>query len=130
MPLFGPRALEKVKDGTEVQCMIFTAALNSPFVTGAVNEAGDYVSLIPTDDGDFGNAKDEKGQPLYTYLDIPGGTYPKVQHGTLSSSVATVAVEAVWVVRAGWIDANEKPYDWLIAAKNKAAPAIKKMVNQ
>lgn len=130
VPLAGPRALEKVKDGTEVQCMVFTAALNSPFVSGAVNDASDYVKLVEANDGDFDTSKDEKGQPLYAYVDIPSGTYSKLQSAFFGSSVATVAVEAVWVVRAAWIDANEKPYDWLIAAKNKATPAIKKLVNQ
>lgn len=130
LPLAGARALEKVKLGDEAACMIFTSALNNNFVKTDVNAAGDYVSLIPADDGDFDNAKDDKGQPIYRYMAIPGGTYPKIQHGTLGTSVKTVAVEAIWVVRSDWIDKNERPYNYFIAAKNKAAAAIRQLVGQ
>lgn len=129
-PLAGPRALEKVKLGDEIGCMVFTAALNSGFVKGDVNNAGEYVHLVKADDGDFGNAKDEKGTPIYHYLSIPSGTYGKVQDGTFGSSVPTVAVEAIWVIRTPWIDQNENYYKWFIEAKNKASASIKQMVGQ
>lgn len=130
VPLAGLRALEKVKLGDEAACMVFTAALNSAFVKGDVNNAGEYVHLIKANDGDFDNAKDEKGQPIYHYADIPGGTYPKIQDGTFGSAVRTVAVDAMWVVRTDWIEKNEKPYNWFLDAKNKAGPAIKALVGQ
>jgi TRAP transporter TAXI family solute receptor len=129
-PLAGQRALEKVRLGTEVQCMIFTAALNSSFVRGFVNAAGAEVHLVRANDGDFDNAKDEKGKPIYQYVDIPGGTYPKIQDGAFSSSVRTVAVQAVWVARTEWIEANERPYNWFLEAKTRAEPAIRKIVDQ
>jgi TRAP transporter TAXI family solute receptor len=130
VPLAGLRALEKIKIGDEVGCMLWTSALNSGFMKNDGNAAGEYVHLVKADDGDFANAKDERGTPIYHYADIPSGTYPKIQDGTFGSSVATVAVEAIWAVRGGFSDQNERPYTWFLEAKNKAAPTIKQLVNQ
>lgn len=110
-PLTGLRALSAVKDGSQVQCMIFTAGLNSGFVRDDIQQAGDRVRLVKADDADFDNAKDDKGRRIYTFADIPGKTYPKIQDGFLNSSIATVAVDAVVIVRNDWIDANERVYD-------------------
>jgi len=126
VPLAGLRALEKVKMGDEVACMIFTAALNSAFVTTNMSEAGDYVHLIKANDGDFDTAKDERGVSIYTYDTIPTKTYPKLQDG----SVRTVVVDALWVARGQFIDEKEKLYNWFLEAKNKASPEIRKMVGQ
>lgn len=130
IPLDGVRALEKVKMGDEATCMIFTAALNNSFMKTNGNEAGDRVSLTPADDGDFNNAKDEKNQSIYRFVAIPGGTYPKIQHGTFGSSVSTVGVDAIWVVRTDWIEDHEKAYNYFLEAKNKASASIKQLVGQ
>lgn len=129
-PLAGLRALEKVKIGDEIGCMLWTSALNSTFMKGDVNKAGEYVHLVKANDGDFANAKDEKGTPIYQYIDIPGGTYDKIQDGSFGSAIATVAVDAIWAVRTAFIDKGERQYNWFLEAKNKAAPTIKQMVNQ
>lgn len=130
LPLAGLRALEKVKDGTEASCMVFTAALQNGFTKGDVSGAGEYVALVAADDRDFDKAKDEKAQPIYRFVDIPGGTYPKIQPGTFSSSVSTVGVDAIWVVRNEWIDKNERGYNYFLDAKNKAVRSIRSLVGQ
>jgi len=132
VPLAGLRALEKVKDGSEVSCMLFTSALNSSFVSNDMNakENNGKVALIPANDGDFDNAKDEKGKPLYSYTQIPGGTYKNIQTGVFSSAVKTVGVDAVIVFNAAWIDANSKDYDAFLRAKRKAEPTIRSWVGQ
>lgn len=126
VPLSGLRALEKVKMGDEVACMLFTAALNSGFVLTNVNDAGEYIHLIKTDDGDFANAKDDRGVAIYNYETIPNKTYPKLQDG----SVKTVAVDALWVARSAFIDEKERVYNWFLESKNRASPEIKKIVGQ
>jgi TRAP transporter TAXI family solute receptor len=114
-PLAGLRALAAVKDGSQVQCMLFTAGLNSQFVKEDIQAAGDRVVLVKADDRDFDNAVDDKGRKIYTFADIPGGLYRKIQPSGLtcigSCAVPTVAVDAVAIMRTEWIDRNERVYD-------------------
>lgn len=130
VPLDGERALAKVADGTDVQCLLFTAGLNTPFVKETATGYKDKIVLVPTDDSDIKDAKDVKGNKLYEYNTIPGGMYPGLQDGTFSSSVATISVKALIVVDSNWVDAHDKEYGKFLEAVRKASPAIKQRVGQ
>jgi TRAP-type uncharacterized transport system substrate-binding protein len=105
-PVAGMRAVDKVKDGTDVPCMLFTSGIGSQTVKTINDAAQGKIKLVRVDDGDFGTAKDEKGEKIYTYTDIPGGTYKNIQDGLFSSSVATVAVPAVLILNTSWEQAS------------------------
>jgi len=128
VPLDGERALAKVADGTEVQCMLFTAGLNTPFVKDTVTAYKDRVELVPTDDRDIKDAKDPKGNPLYSYDAIPSGMYPV--NGGLFNGVDTISVKALLVVSSDWADQNDREYNKFLEAVRKALPAIKQRVGQ
>lgn len=129
-PITGMRALAAVRDGTDVQCMIFTAGLSSTYVKSDIQSAGDKVALIPADDSDFDNAVDPKGKKIYTFHNIPGGTYPKLETGWLGGKVSTVAVDAVFVISSSWIEKNERAFDYLMRGMNNALPEIRARVGQ
>jgi TRAP-type uncharacterized transport system substrate-binding protein len=127
VPLSGLRAIEKAKLGDEVSCVLFTAALKSPSMKEADSVSEGKLELIAVDDGDFDGAKDPKTKkPIYNYVDIPSGTYPHLQSGRVHS----VEVQAIWIVRTDWIDKNQRAYDELLRAKERAQPDIRQMVGQ
>jgi len=128
----GLRALAAVADGSQVQCALFIAALNSPFIKNDAGSLGDKIVLAGTDDGDMGAvAKDSRGSAVYTYDKIPAGTYPNIQpSGSLygTKEVGTIAVDALFVVSTNWINANERSYDAVLRAFSSAKPSIQEIV--
>ena len=128
----GLRALSAIADGSQVQCGLFMVALNSSFMKNDAAALGDKIVLVGTDDGDMGDAaKDSRGQPVYSYSEIPAGTYPAIQPGgTLygTKAVKTIAVDALFVVNTDWINANERPYDAVLRAFSSAKPSIQEIV--
>jgi TRAP-type uncharacterized transport system substrate-binding protein len=128
----GQRALSAVADGSQVQCLITVASLNSSFVKGDAQQQADRLQLIPADDWDMGGAaKDARGQPVYGYDDIPADTYPKLQpSGTVygTKPVKTITVEAVFVASTNWINDHEGSYDTILKAFAMAKPEIQKLV--
>lgn len=128
VPLDGERALAKVADGTDVQCMLFTAGLNTPFVKDTVTGYKDKVELVPTDDRDIKEAKDGHGQRLYDYSEIPGRMYPV--NDCFNCGVNTIAVKALLVVNGDWADEHEREYGKLLEAVRHALPTIKQRVGQ
>lgn len=85
-----------------------------------------------TDDRDMTkNAEDSRGQPAYTYGEIPSGTYPHIQpSGSLygTKAVPTIQLDALFVSNVSWINANERAYDGVLRAFAAAKPAIVDMV--
>ena len=129
LPIGGLRAVNKVQEGSDAQCMMYVTGLKSASINEAnkvaLNSSGRLV-LVAADDGDLPGLKDPKGKPIYTKLDIPSGTYPGgLQPSALfGSSVSTIAVEAVFVTNSNYIDAHEGDYNSLLRAVNNAMPAV------
>lgn len=128
----GPRAFAAVADGTDVTCTLWVGALGAATMKGDASARGDQLVLAATDDWDMGKvAKDQKGQPVYGYSEIPAGTYPKIQPGgTLygTKPVKTITVSALFVSNVNWINQNESDYDRVLRAFSSAQPAIKDMI--
>lgn len=129
----GLRALSAVADGSQVQCLLWVGAPKSSFIRDDAQRHGDRIVMAGTDDGDMGKvAKDARGQPVYTYGEIPAGTYPQLQpKGTVygTKAVGTIRTDALFVVNTSWINANERAYDNLLRSFASAKPQIQKMVN-
>ena len=127
----GIRAIQAVADGSAVQCALVITALNAPFMKTDAQNAGDRVVLVGTDDRDMTTvAKDARGQFVYTYGEIPAGTYPRIQptgavYGT--KAIGTIQVDAIFVANSNWINDHEKEYDGLLRAFQSAKPEIMKL---
>lgn len=130
----GLRALAAAADGSQVTCVLWVGALKSSFIKDDAQAQGDKLILVGTDDRDMTRtAKDARGQPVYTYAEIPADTYPRVQRGgTLygTKAVPTIAVDALFVASSAWINANERPYDALLRAFTAAKPSVAALVGQ
>lgn len=129
----GTRALAAIADGSQVQCLLWVGALKGAYMTAEAQEQGSRVVLVGTDDWDMGKvAKDARGAPVYSYEEIPDGTYPKIQpSGTVygTKSIKVIAVDALFVASTAWINANEAAYDRILRAFNGSAPRIRALVN-
>jgi uncharacterized protein len=127
----GQRALNAVADGAGVTCALVVTALNSNFMRNDAQQFGDKIVLVGTDDRDMANGmKDSKGRQVYSYGEVPSGTYPKVQpSGTVfgTKSIGTIAVDAVFVASSKWIGDNESSYDKVLRAFSNARPDIAKL---
>ncbi|TYO65410.1 TRAP transporter substrate-binding protein [Bradyrhizobium hipponense] len=127
----GIRAVQAVADGSQVQCALVITALNSAFMKNDAQNAGDRVVLVGTDDRDMTTvAKDARGQYVYSYGEIPAGTYPRIQpsgavYGT--KAIGTIQVDAIFVANANWINDHEREYDGLLRAFQSAKPEISKL---
>ncbi|ACL59113.1 TAXI family TRAP transporter solute-binding subunit [Methylobacterium nodulans] len=128
----GVRALSAVADGSQVQCMLWVGALNASFIKGDAQAQGDRIVLAGTDDRDMTTtAKDARGQPVYTYGEIPAGTYPRIQPAGLvygTKALGTIAVDALFVTGLAWVTAHERAYDGLLRAFAAAKPQIQSLV--
>lgn len=130
--LSGTLALSAVNDGSEVQCALIITALNAPFLK---NEAPKYASglvLVATDDRDMTkNAKDARGNPVYTYGEIPAGTYKGIQPTGMfggSKAVDTIQLDAVFVANREWIAAHQGDFEKIVDGFANAKPDIEKLV--
>ena len=129
--LTGSLALSAVNDGSEVQCALIVTALNASFLK---NEAPKYASgvvLVETDDRDMTrNAKDARNNPVYTYGEIPSGTYKGIQPSGMfgSKSVATIQVDAVFVANRDWVAAHTSDFEKIVEGFANAKPDIEKLV--
>ena len=129
--LTGTLALSAVNDGSEVQCALIVTALNASFLR---NEAPKYASgvvLVATDDRDMTrNAKDNRGNPVYTYGEIPAGTYKGIQPSGMfgSKAVDTIQVDAVFVANRDWVAAHTSDFEKIVDGFANAKPDIEKLV--
>jgi uncharacterized protein len=118
----GVLALSSVSSG-DTTCMLVPAGLRN----GTVNEAdatyGDTVRLVDADDGDFNDATDIKGDQLYTFGDIPKGTYPRSLQAGWFASVKTISWSAAVFVNTDRVTGTAL-VDFIQAA-NRAAIGIK-----
>lgn len=124
----GVRALSAVADGSQVQCALWVGALNASFLKNDAQAQGDRLVLVRSDDREMvGAAKDARGQPVYSYGEIPAGTYPRIQPGGLvfgTKALDTTAIDALFVTALPWVNANERSYDSLLRAFTAAKPQI------
>lgn len=124
----GVRALSAVADGSQVQCALWVGAMNASFIKNDAQAQGDRIVLASSDDKAMVSAaKDARGQPVYSYGEIPAGTYPRIQpsgrvYGT--KALDTIAVDALFVTSIPWVNANERSYDSLLRAFSAAKPQI------
>lgn len=124
----GVRALSAVADGSQVQCALWVGALNAAFMKGDAQSQGDRIVLVRSDDREMiDSAKDAQGKSVYGYGEIPAGTYPRIQpsgHLYGTKALDTIVVDALFVTRLGWVNANERAYDALLRAFSAAKPQI------
>jgi len=113
-PIGGTRAITRTVDGTDAKCLLFVAGLKSGTMN-EVNELGQgTLGLVSIDDGSFDDVKDPKGQQVYRFVDIPGGTYPNLQNYGMfggQSNIPTLAIGAILIANTSWIDANASAFD-------------------
>ncbi|AUI68327.1 TAXI family TRAP transporter solute-binding subunit [Beggiatoa leptomitoformis] len=129
LPIGDGRALAQLVEGKEAQCLLYVGGLNSEIMK-TFNAQGDKLQLVAVDDGDFDNKKDQLGKRIYHFAKIPSGTYDKLQSGFFSSSVTTIAVQAVVVANKEWIDANPDAYNNFATAVFDAIPHIKRLIEE
>lgn len=78
-PIGGTRAITRIVDGTDAACMIFVSGLGSGTMQ-EVDELGKgKLKLVPINDGVLDDVKDPKNQSVYTFADVPEGTYKNLQ---------------------------------------------------
>ena len=127
----GVRAMAAVAEGTQVQCALVVTALNASLMKNDAQKEGDNVVLVGTDDRDMTKtAKDGRGNAVYTYGEIPAGTYPRIQpsgaiYGT--KPIGTIQVDAVFVTNTDWINANESDYDKMLRSFGASKAEIQKL---
>lgn len=120
----GVRALNKVATG-QADCMMYVASLNTNLMNKA-NAMGDRLVMVPVNDWDFNSMeygggklfsghKDQSGEEVYTFYDIPGGQYPNIQDGIVMSSVETLTVPVDMVSSLDWGAKHSDAYDGLIS---------------
>jgi TRAP-type uncharacterized transport system substrate-binding protein len=131
LPIGGDRALGKVSDGQDGQCMLFVAGLRSQSMMNANNVAkttNGNLRLVYMRDPKLFDLKDAKGRPIYKKATIPSGTYPGglQESGIFTSghSVDTIEVESVLVDSIPYADKYEGNLNIFLAAVNKAMPSI------
>lgn len=127
----GTLALSMVSDGSEAQCALIITALNAPFLRNEAPQYADSIVLVGTDDRDMANgAKDARGQQVYTYGEIPAGTYKGIQPSGMfgSKAVNTIQVDAVFVANRDWIAAHSSEFEKVLQGFANAKPDIAKLV--
>ncbi len=127
LPIGGSRAIQKVADGSEIQCLFYVSGLRSKLLARAERESK-YLQLVDVDDSDFNDTVDPRGSKVYSFSEIDNGVYSELQ-GTFGDT-DTVAVKAVVVVRIPWVEENEDAYDEFIDALAAARPHILERVGQ
>jgi len=116
-PKDGVRALAAVADGSEVQCMLYVAAIGAPLMKSDAAKLGDQIVLVAADDRDMARtAKDARGKTVYSYGEIPSGTYPGIQPSGMigTKTVDTIQVDALFVGSTKWIEANGDAYSAIL----------------
>lgn len=130
-PKAGLRGLTAIQDGSEVTCTLYVGGLGNALLKKDAQKFADKVVLVPVTEGVDGE-KDAAGRPIYTYEEIPHGTYGALMpSGALwgTSAVKTFAVDAVFVANAQWADHNGALYENVLRAVTNALPAIRDRAN-
>ncbi|MBC2806603.1 C4-dicarboxylate ABC transporter substrate-binding protein [Rhizobium ruizarguesonis] len=101
----GEDALSAVANG-QTTCMLVPAALGNAVLRTADELYGDSLVLVGVNDSDFNDAPDSQGKPLYSYAEIPSGTYPKHLQGWFSGKDTVTWLAKVYVNTDTLADAN------------------------
>lgn len=122
----GVIALSAISSPGNVSCMLVPAGLRNGTVLEADATFSDNVELVGANYKRFTAAKGIDGQPLYTYADIPGGTYPNLNpKGWLSSgAVTTISWNAGVYINTDAFQDQRKLADF-VTIVNRAAIGIK-----
>lgn len=120
----GVMALSAVSAGTDASCMLVPAGIGN----GTLNEANatfaDTIRLVGANSRKYDDVQGIDGKPLYTYSDIPGGTYKNLQSGWISTAVSTISWNAgVFINTDSFRD--QKQLQAFVTAVNRAAIGIK-----
>lgn len=126
----GTQATLAVSDGSEAQCFLFVAGLNTRAIKDVDRSSSDHLALVSVDDDVILKIVDPATKkPVYEAADIPSGTYPNLQpSGTFwgTKPVSTMKVKALLIVRADWGD--DAKLQALSTAVMQATPSIRQLV--
>lgn len=110
--------------------MVFVSGLNSNLIKNA-NNYGDTIKLVDIKDDSLDNAVDQYGNKIYTFTQIPGDTYKKLQDGMFFDYVNTLSVDAVLVLSDGWKKKQGQPaVENITASFVNVLPDFKKTVER
>jgi hypothetical protein len=114
--------------------MMFVSGLNNTYLRGAdeIAKQTGKLHLVAVDDWNFNDKRDDHGNRIYEFVDIGRSVYPNLQKGWLwgTSSVQTVSVQAVAVVRTEWVKQyGAQAMDALAFAVMESSPEITQKVN-
>lgn len=121
---FGSIAMSSVAANTTTCALVPAAVVNTTVADADVN-FGDAISLVGANDKDFNDAVTIDGKSLYTWQEIPSGSYPANLQAGWFTSVDTVAWQAGIYVNKQYFTGNTKALEDMITAVAKAKPAIK-----
>jgi TRAP-type uncharacterized transport system substrate-binding protein len=131
LPMGGTRALGKVSDGEDAQCMLFVAGLKAQSMmdaNGIAKTSNGNLHLTYMRDPALFDIKDKRGRPLYERSAIPSGTYPGGLQAsgwfTSGGAVDTVKVQSVLIDNVDYANSHEANLNLFLNAVNKALPAI------
>ena len=108
----------------DTTCMLVPAAVPNASVASIDADFGDSIVLASAVDKDFNDAVDIKGRPLYTWADIPAGSYPVHFQAGWFTSIEAIAWRAGIYVRTESFKANPKALEALVVAAARVRPAI------
>jgi TRAP transporter TAXI family solute receptor len=97
---------EKEVERNPRAAMLFVGGLHSDILKHAeqVAEKTGKLKLAAVDDRSLIRKKDENGNNIYQFVDIPSNAYPALQKGWFwGHDVKTLAVQAVLVLRTDWV---------------------------
>lgn len=93
----------------QTTCMLVPAAIGNSVVRAADELYGYGIALVGVNDSDFNDAVDPQNKPLYTYSEVPSGTYTKSLQGYFWSGKETLTWTAkVYVNTANLTDQNQR----------------------
>ena len=103
--------------------LLVPAGLGNGTVMEADATYGDTVVLVGANDRDFTDATNIGGEPLYTWQDIPAGTYPRSLQAGWFTSASTISWPAAVYVNTDRMD--RATLNAFIRAASRGAVAIK-----
>ena len=102
----GDIALSSVSND-QTTCGLFPAALGNATVRSADEFYGDGLTLVGVTDRDFDDAPDAQGKPLYSYSEIPSGTYKNSLQGWFSGKKTLTWLATVYINKDNLTDQTE-----------------------
>jgi len=124
-------ALDALSDNKNAVIMLVSGLKSGLLKAAEARAKKDGFKLVEVNDGDFVDALDSDGQPLYTSVEIPSKAYPNLQAGwMMGNDVKTVAVDALFITDQKWIDKNgTEAFQDLTAGVVAAQPIMANIVN-